>query len=210
MRKWLPALLIVAAYAVSAAVYPRLPDRVPTHWGLSGEPDGWSGPLVGAIGMPTITLAAWLLLLWLPTLDPRKSNIEKFRDSYDGVLLAMVTLLVTLHFAMLGVALGWPVPVTQTALAGIGILFLVLGNALPRARSNFIFGIRTPWTLSSDTVWTRTHRVGGYVLCVAGLVMIASVLAPPPWNLVFVLSSAFGAAGATIVYSYMVWKRETQ
>jgi uncharacterized membrane protein len=95
------------------------------------------------------------------------------------------------------------------ALALVGALFVVIGNVLPLARSNFMFGIRTPWTLSSDRVWVRTHRLGGYMMTAAGFVMIAAgLLLPAELSIMVVVAAVASAAIAPAVYSYLTWKRE--
>ncbi|HEX6053694.1 MAG TPA: SdpI family protein, partial [Gemmatimonadaceae bacterium] len=103
---------------------------------------------------------------------------------------------------------GWQVNLTRVALVGVGVLFMVIGNVLPRARSNFIFGIRTPWTLSSDTVWTRSNRVAGYSMVAAGLLTAASAFIASPWRFVIVVVSLVVSAILPIVYSYILWSRE--
>jgi uncharacterized membrane protein len=112
------------------------------------------------------------------------------------------------HVLALGTALGWAIDVTTVVLVGVGLLLVLLGNLLPRARSNFIMGIRTPWTLSSDAVWTRSHRVGGYALVAAGLLTIAGAFVPRPWGVGVAVTSAVVAAFLPVVYSYVIWSRD--
>jgi len=208
MRRWLPAVLIAGAVIFSLAVYSRLPDRVPVHWGVSGEPDRYGSRLEGAFLMPAIMIALWVLMTWLPSRDPRAANIAKFRGSYDIVMAILLAFMAGVHVLALGNALGWAVDITTVVLVGIGLLFVVLGNLLPRARSNFIFGIRTPWTLSSDTVWARSHRVGGYVMVGAGLLTIVAAFLGRPVGVAVALVSLFVASIVPVVYSYIAWSRE--
>ena len=208
MRKWFPALLILGALTFSAAVYRRLPESVTTHWGVSGEPDGFSSRPVAAVMLPLIMAGVFALLRWLPSLDPRSSNISKFRDSYDHVVSVIVAFLGVMHVATLGNALGWPTNMTTIVFVCLGLLFVVLGNVLPRARSNFIFGIRTPWTLSSDTVWTAAHRVGGYAMVAAGLITVAAAFLEPRVGFAIMLPSLLISSFIPIVYSYILWSRE--
>lgn len=207
MRKWFPAAFIVAAVLFSIAVYSRLPDQVPTHWDISGEPDDFSSRARGAFMLPGIMLAVFVLMQWIPSLDPRASNIEKFRGSYDLVVGAMIAFLGVMHVLALGNALGWQVNMTKVVLICLGTLFVMLGNYLPRARSNFVFGIRTPWTLSSDAVWTRVHRIGGYATAVAGLITIATAFLELRLSLAIALPSLLLSALVPIVYSYVLWAR---
>ena len=208
MRKWFPAAFIVAAVLFSIAVYSRLPDQVPTHWDISGEPDDFSSRAMGAFMLPGIMLAVFVVMQWIPSLDPRASNIEKFRGSYDVVVGAMIAFLGVMHVFALGNALGWQVNMTKVVLICLGTLFVMLGNYLPRARSNFVFGIRTPWTLSSDAVWTRVHRIGGYATAAAGLITIATAFLELRLSLAIALPSLLLSALVPIVYSYVLWARE--
>ena len=208
MRRWLPVFLLAGTVAFSLVVYSRLPERVPVHWGLSGEPDRYGGRLEGAFLVPAIMALVFALMRWLPSVDPRRANIAKFRDSYDLMVLVVMAFFAVIHVLVLGVSLGWAVDITTVVLAGVGVLFVILGNMLPRARSNFMFGIRTPWTLSSDSVWTRTHRVGGYAMVAGGLVTIAAAFVGPPLGITIAFASLMVAGLATIVYSYILWARE--
>lgn len=210
MRKWLPAALIVAAFAFSLAVYGMLPERIPTHWNLRGEVDDYSSRAFGAFFMPAMILGVWLLLRAVPHIDPRRTNIEKFRDTYETMVALVVSFMVVLHVAVLGAALGWPISIARIAPFGVGALLVIVGNLMPRVRSNFFMGIRTPWTLSSETVWVKTHRVGGYMLVGAGLIMMASAFVRSQLFATIAFASVAATAVATIIYSYVLWRSETR
>lgn len=208
MRRWLPFVLVAAAVIFSLAVFSRLPERVPVHWGISGEPDRYGSRFEGAFLLPIVTVAVLALLRWLPSRDPRAANIEKFRDSYDLMIIAFTMFMTGLHVLLLGSSLGWTINVSMVVLIGVGMLFMVLGNMMPRARSNFLFGVRTPWTLSSDAVWMRSNRLAGYAMVAAGAVTIAGAFLGTPWAFIVALTSIAVAAIIPIVYSYVLWSRE--
>jgi uncharacterized membrane protein len=144
----------------------------------------------------------------LPKLDPRSANIEKFRESYEILVIAVVGVMGVLHVGVVGVALGWPISVGTLTPVAIGALFIVLGNLLPRFRSNFFFGIRTPWTLSSETVWARTHRVGGYAMVMVGVLLIAAGLVATRIWLVAAIGGSMLLVLFLLVYSYVIWRSE--
>lgn len=208
MRKTLAGLLVAGAYAFSAIVWNRLPERMATHWNMSGEVDGWSSRAFGAFGLPTVALATLLLLLFLPRIDPRRENYAKFAGTYDLVVTLIVAFLVMVHVLVLGTALGWPVNVARIIPPAVGVLLLALGNVLPRARQNWWFGVRTPWTLSDERVWARTHRVGGRLLVLAGFVTLATVALPLEWAAPVLMVAVMGAALGSVVYSYFAWRQE--
>lgn len=209
MRKWFPVIPIAGAFVLSVLVYHQLPNPMATHWGINGQPNGYSSRLMGAFIMPVMALLIWGFMRGLPHIDPRRANYAKFQGTYDLMINAIVTLLAVIHVAVIGRALGWPLPgIHRTAPLAVGAITLVLGNVLPRARSNWWFGIRTPWTLSSDTVWTKTHRVGGYLLSIAGIVTLLGALLPPRVSFAVLMVSVIGASLGSVVYSYFAWRAE--
>lgn len=209
MRKLLSPVLIIAAIAFSVAVWSRLPERMPVHWDLHGRVNGYGSRAHGAFLMPGIMLALWLLMRFLPRIDPRRANYAKFTDTYDLIVNSLVTLFGVMHVALVGAALGWPISMERVAPALIGLQFIVLGNALPRARSNWWFGIRTPWTLSNDRVWARTQRVGGYLLTGAGVVLLIAAVFPGALTFALGVGAAIAAGFGSLVYSYFAWKQES-
>lgn len=210
MRKWIPAVLILATLAFSIAVFGRLPERVPIHWNVTGEVDRYGSRRMGAFLIPVLSLAIWGVLRAVPFLDPRRMNIEKFRDTYDVVIIVVVAMLAGIHFLTLGAALGWPIPIARYVPVAVGAMLVILGNLLPRFRSNFFLGIRTPWTLSSDRVWERTHRFGGYVMAVAGVLVAASGFVRSSAFAGIILGVVFAMAFLIIGYSYFAWRSENR
>ena len=208
MRRWFPIVFILASLGFSLAVYSRLPDPMPLHWGIDGRPDRFGSKLQGAFFAPAIMIALLAFMQWIPSRDPRAANIAKFRDTYDVIVGAMMAFLTVVHVVALGTSLGWDLNMSTTVLASVGILFVQLGNLLPRARSNFVLGIRTPWTLSSDAVWTRVHRVGGYAMVAAGLITVVAAFLQPTLSFAIALPSLLIAALVPLVYSYVLYMRE--
>src|SRR4030095_6554900 len=187
----------------SIAVYSRLPERVPVHWGLSGDPNRYGSRIEGAFLMPALMIVLYVVMQWYPSRDPRSPNIAKFRGAYDTVVTATIAFLAVVHVLAVGSALGWRVDMATTVIAGAGALLILLGNLLALAPSNFICGIRTPWTLSSETVWTRSHRVGGYAMVAAGLVTIVSAFIARPVGLIIALTSLLLSGLIPVVFSLL-------
>lgn len=208
MRKWIPLLIVAAAFAASAVVYPSLPERVPTHWNFEGEVDGWGSRVWGAWMMPLTIVLVWALMRWLPSIDPRRSNYAKFGSAFESIMIAVMLFMLAIHAIVLRAALGYPVAVDRMMPLGVGILLAVIGNLLPRARSNWFVGIRTPWTLSSERVWEKTHRFGGRLFVIGGvLIAVAAIISPSSarWVLITV---AVACSLGSVVYSYVEWKKE--
>jgi len=208
MKKRWPALLMIAAmWAFALAVYPRLPQRIPTHWNLRGEVDGWGGRSAAFL-FPAIALGFALLMEVLPRIDPRRANWEKFGDEVRLIVNVMVLVFAWIQGVALGAALGWNVDTGRAVLGGVGVLLVVIGNYLPRIRSNWFFGIRTPWTLASERVWRETHRLGGRTFVAGGMAMVLAGFVPSPLATVLAAGAVGVAAAVPVVYSYLAWRRE--
>jgi uncharacterized membrane protein len=210
MRKWYPWVLVGLALGFSAAVFGRLPERVPIHWDAAGVADGFSSRIVAVVLAPAIMAVVAILLPWLPKLDPKRENYEKFQPTYDLVVNMVVTMMGVMHVGMLGAALGWPIAMERFTPLLVGALFILLGNVMPRARPNWLFGIRTPWTLTSDRVWERTHRLGGYLFVGGGVVVMLLAFAPPAIVPPIMIATITIAAGVPLVFSYVAWKQERE
>lgn len=209
-NRWFPAVAILLAALASALAYGRLPDRVPTHWNLAGEPDDWGSRLFGVGLMPLVMLAVAVLVPVIPRLDPRRANYEKFWPTYMLVMNLVLAFMLFMHLLVISSMLGSGVRIERVMPFVLGVFLVVLGNVLPRTRSNWLFGIRTPWTLSSDRVWERTHRVGGYLMFGAGVLIIVASLLVPELAMYVVMGAVTVAALGSVVYSFAAWRQERE
>jgi uncharacterized membrane protein len=208
MRKWISLLIVVAAVVASAVAYPNLPTTIATHWDMLGRPNGWSSRVWGGWVMPIVLLATYALMRALPAIDPRGSNYAKFDGAFEGIIVSIMLFMLGLHIIILRAALGYPVAMQRVVPVGIGVLFVVIGNLLPRARPNWFVGIRTPWTLSSDRVWEKTHRIGGHVFVAGGILIVLGALAMQQWAHIVLIAVILACTATVLVYSYIEWKRE--
>ena len=197
--------LIVTAFAFSAALYPRLPERLPTHWNIHGQPDGFTGKPWGPFLLPLVMTGLYLLLLLLPRISPKGYRFESFRGVWEIVRTGILAFLFFVHILVLLSATGVRVEMDRAIPVGVGLLLVLLGNYLGKTTKNFFLGIRTPWTLASDEVWLRTHRLGGKLFVLAGLVCFVSGLAGG--SLAPAMAAVGAAALASVVYSYVVYRR---
>lgn len=208
MRKWIPAGLILAAVAASIFTYPKLPESMPTHWSASGEVNGWSSRLWGAWLVPLIMAGVWFILRAIPHIDPRKANYEKFAGMYDALIILILTFMLVMHVIVLAAATGTAVRMDRIVMPLVGVFITAIGFLVPRAHPNWFVGIRTPWTLTSDLAWERTHKVGGPLFILFGLLMIAAGLLAPEQAIWILVASAIALVLFLFVYSYQVWKRD--
>ena len=198
-------LLIVALAGVTAGLYPNLPDPVPTHWSLSGKPDGFLPKPWGAFAIPLAMTGVYLLLLALPKVSPRGFAMDRFAETWGTVRGFIMLFLFFVGLISLLAAAGEPIPMDRAMLVPMGLLLALLGNFMGKFTRNFFVGIRTPWTLASEEVWLRTHRLGGKVFVVVGLAVAAAALLGAPFAVVF--GVVIVAVLIPVVYSYVIYRR---
>src|SRR5690606_20328504 len=136
-RPWIGPAVIIAMVAFALAVFPALPEHVPTHWGLSGEADDWMPKWPGAFLPPLLAAGLWVLLLLLRRIDPRRAHYAAFNETFWLLLNVLVLFFALVQVVSLGTALGWPLDASRAILLAVGLLFVALGNYLPRVRSNW-------------------------------------------------------------------------
>ena len=206
--RWFGLVIAALALIVSIWAYPQLPPTIATHWNVRGTADGFSGRATAVLIMPLVIIGLTGLFNVLPKLDPRRANYAKFIDTYWLIANAVILFILIGHGMIVATGLGYPVKVDRFMPIGVGLLFIVLGNFLTRVEPNWFIGIRTPWTLSSDTVWRKTHRTGGWLMVVGGFVLAASVFLPHGAFLPLLIAAILIVAVIPVVQSYILWKRE--
>lgn len=207
-NRWITPALTAAMWAFTLVVFRDLPEQVPTHWGLDGEVDRWSDRSLLAFLLPIVATLTMLLPRMSPKIDPRGASVGRNRDELQLIINLLAAFLLLVHVATLGVALEWLADPTGVIAVGLGFLLIGVGNYLPRLRANWFVGIRTPWTLSSDAVWRVTHRLGGWVFVLAGLIVAATALLPKSSRAWVIVATVVVAAVVPVAYSYMAWRRE--
>lgn len=203
---WISFTIIAVLIAVGLVLLPQLPEQVPSHWNDQGQVDGYSSKLSGILLMPGILLATLLLLLVVPSIDPRKANIAKFRPQYNIFILCFVLFLAYLYVLTLLAGLGVKIDMNRMLMPAFGLFFIFVGSMVRHAKRNYMIGIRTPWTLHSDVVWDQTHRVGGIAFMVAGAFTMLTVFVPQLAFPVMMVSVLLVAVGS-IVYSYIFYRQ---
>ncbi|HET7931097.1 MAG TPA: SdpI family protein [Rhodanobacteraceae bacterium] len=198
-------LFVATLLGVAVWLYPQLPAQAPIHWDADGQVNGWA-PRFWAVAVPVLVLVALAIMTpLLPRISPRKFEIKPFARVYGILMLTVQGFLVVVSICALLAAAGYDVPIPLVVSLCSGALFMVLGNYMGKLRKNFFVGIRTPWTLASDAVWERTHRLGGWLFVLAGLAWMGLGLAGAPgtWLIAVVLIAAL----VPCVYSYFIYRR---
>jgi len=203
----LPLLIVAAMFITAAVLYPSLPARFPTHWGVSGAPDAWSVKSFGSVFfMPLMTLGLYALLVVVPFLDPKRRSLKLSFRAYNIVIDAVTALEAVVFAATMIAAFNASFDVAKVVLVSVGVLFAVIGNFMTTVKQNWTFGVRVSWTLADDVVWRKTNRLGGYLFVLAGAITVACAFLPAPANFIVMLSTMLGILAVTYAYAYFTFR----
>ena len=208
MKKALIFSIVVTMlmFIASAIIYPHLPEIIPTHWNAMGVVDGYGGKISIFI-FPAISLFMILLLYFLPKFDPKGHNIKNSGKVYPLIMVALVCLMAIISFMVTATSFGMEMPMNTIMPASVGIFILLMSNYMPKVKPNYSFGIRLPWTLANETVWTKTHRFSSKIFFVVGLAFIAGIFIPAPINILLPSGALFVGLGVISVYAYLEYKK---
>lgn len=208
---------VIGMCAINFWAMPQIPDvEVPVHWGLDGTPDryGDRGEAIFALWIiPIATLVTGLLLAIAPRLDPNGDNLMKSRKAYIAIWCSVMLMLLAVHGGVVMLMIrsvpdaSNPKEFVRFVIAASAIVIIIKGNYLPKTRSNWFLGIRTPWTLSSDVTWEKTHRLAGRLLMAAGFIcLVGAFVLDGGWLIVMLMSTLLPAMLISVIYSYFVWR----
>ncbi|MDA7026729.1 SdpI family protein [Bacillus sp. CLL-7-23] len=189
--------------------YPYLSNHIPIHWSFSGEVDRYATKTEAMLLMLGLLIFVYAVMILAPKLEPRKKNLALFSKTYHIIVNAMLLLFSLLNLLLVLTGLGYHVPMGSFVPVLVGAILIVIGNYLPRVRSNFFIGIKNPWTLSSDTVWKKTHRFASKMFTIAGILIAINSLLPIGNNgNIAMLALILIAVFAPYVYSYVLYRQE--
>jgi uncharacterized membrane protein len=200
-------LVVAALFAIAIVAWQSAPETMPVHWSLTGQPDQYAGKIEGLLTIPAIALLLVLLLRFLPRIDPKRGDrYREFAGAYALTGLAIVGVLAVTYAMMLLWVGGIPLNFGLVIGSLVGALLVVIGAVMGSIRPNWFFGIRTPWTLSSDYSWSATHRVGRWVFVVMGLSVALAGIVQTPWALYTAMVVCLGGVLGLVAYSYVAWR----
>ncbi|UPV99405.1 SdpI family protein [Halorussus gelatinilyticus] len=206
-RSYLAGGLLVALSAVmSALAYPEMPAEMATHWNAAGEIDGRTPRLVALALFPALSAGMLALFAFLPRIDPLGENVAAFREQYDTFVVLLLAFLTYVHGLVLAANAGYEFAVMQALAPAIGALYYYVGVLTAHAERNWFVGIRTPWTISNEEVWDRTHERAAPLFKLAGVVAVLGVLVPSYAELL-VVAPAVAVALYSTVYSYVAYRK---
>jgi len=199
--------IILFSFIIGIYLYPQMPEKMASHWNAKGEVDGYMPKFWGLFLMPIISLLIFLLFIAIPKIDPLKQNIEKFRKYYDGFVVLMIAYLFYIYLLTLLWNTGIRFSIVQPLVPAMSILFYYIGILVENAKRNWFIGIRTPWTLSSEKVWEKTHKIGGKLFKIAGIIAFIGIFFQD-YAIFFILIPIISVAFYTITYSYFEYQKE--
>lgn len=199
--------LTVGALAAAWYFYPMLPERVASHWGANGEVNGYMSRFWGVFLMPIVMAGMALLFMIVPRMDPKRKNIEHFRKYFDTAIVSIALFL----FYIFGLTISWNLgnrfDMGRYLAPAIGGLFIVMGVLVSKAEPNWTIGIRTPWTLSSEAVWKKTHALGGTLFKISGILAVLGAVFPSA-AFALILVPILATVISLFLYSYFEYRKE--
>ncbi|WP_137789273.1 SdpI family protein [Bacillus sp. E(2018)] len=200
-------LLIALSVLIGVFAYPYLPDQMPMHWNINGEVDGYWDKQYAAFFPPLLMIVLMVLFIFMPRIDPKKENYKKFSGSYTIFITIMNVFFLLLQSVTISYGLGVNIDISLVVNLGIGLLFIVLGNYLPRIKHNYFIGVRTPWTLANEKTWRKTHQLSGKLFVVAGLMLVAISFLPGIYKFTGMLVVVLATVLITTIASYVFFNR---
>ncbi len=201
-------ILMAAMFILSAVIWPSAPDRIPVHWDITGQVDRFGGKFEGLFLLPLMTVGIYLMLLFLPRLDPKRANYEKFAGVYRIIRTLLVVFMAGLHGVIIASVQGAGIDVSMAVMVMVGLMLAVLGNYFGKLKPTWFVGIRTPWTLTSELSWVKTHRLGGKFFVGFGLLLALAGIVGEGWLFLVVMGMFMASIVFLLIYSYLVWKSD--
>lgn len=201
--------IVILTFSIGLYFYPQLPEKYASHWNFAGELDGYLPKFWGVFLIPILMAFGVTLLSTIPRFDPFPENVRSFRNYYDGLILLICLFFLAIELHSIFWNLGFPASPNTVLPILFAILWFDLGILLQKTKRNGFCGIRTPWTMRSDTVWHKTHRMGGKLFKLASLIAALGILFQP-FSLIFILIPVLAISLYSLFYSYREYRRETQ
>ncbi|HHV79165.1 MAG TPA: DUF1648 domain-containing protein [Firmicutes bacterium] len=203
----LPVAITLMCLAFGIWAYPRMAERVPTHWNFRGEVDGYSGKTFAVFFFPALTLALYALFLYLPEIDPRKASYKQFEGTYRLITTAIIMFMNGIYLIIIMAGLGYLLNVGVLVRLGISLIVLLIGDQLTKVRPNWFLGIRTPWTLSDEENWRKTHQFGSKTMVLGAILSLATLPFHVPLAAVMHIGLIMAAALMPVLYSYILFRK---
>lgn len=208
MRKTIIAVIgiILLSFAVGVYFYGKMPESMASHWNSQGIVNGYIPRFWGLFLMPIISIAMFLLFIAVPCIDPLKKNIKKFMSYYDAFIVFIMLFLFYIYLLTIFWNLGYRFSMIVTLVPAFSLLCYFIAMLLENAKRNWFIGIKTPWTLSSDSVWRKTHEHGAKLFRIAAVVCLLGLIIQR-FAFLIVVASIILAAIWLFIYSYLLFRK---
>jgi len=200
-------IIIILSFIFAAILYPMMPSKVASHWNSQGQVDGYMSKFWGLFLMPFLSLAMFLLFIFLPHIDPLKKNYKDFRSYYEGLILLMIAFLFYVYLLTIFWNMEARFSMIQMLVPAFAVLFFYCGLLIEKVKRNWFVGIKTPWTLSSDKVWDKTHKLGGQLFKAAAVICLIGLFAGQ-WAIWFTIVPVLIFTIYIYIYSYLEYRKE--
>lgn len=204
---WISLIILAVFFGGLIWIFPQLPVLVPSHYNVAGQVDGYLQKSTLAWLYPVFLIAIYLIFSLIPAFDPKKENYQLFWGSYLATKQSILLAIGLLIFSTLTNGAGLThLPIEIVAPVIVGALFFAMGFFIKKAKQNWFFGLRTPWTLSSEEVWDKTHEFGGKIMSLGGLLIMAGTVFGPSISFWFFMVSIIFIVLLPLIYSYKLYK----
>ena len=200
----LTCMLCLLPMALGLYFYKELPEQMPIHWNAAGEVDGYAPKMLTVFGFPVLFAVLELLMFFVILNDPKKqnqSNIMRQLGFWSLPVIGIIVYTVTIFSS-----LGYDLPITTIGTLLVGVLFIVLGNYMPKAKQNYTIGIKLPWTLDDTENWNKTHRLAGFLWVIGGIVFLIGAFLPG--GAILTIAAVLVMVLVPTVYSYLLYQKK--
>ena len=201
----LTSIVLLIPVVIGLILWDQLPEQIPSHWGINGEVDGWSSKPFTVFGFPCILLALHWICVLASSADPKAKDYHP--KMFHLVLWICPVLSLVLNALVYTTALGYPLDVEIIMPLLVGLMFIIVGNLLPKCRQSYTMGIKLPWTLHNEENWNKTHRLGGKIWVIGGIITMSTAFIGSFWILLGVL---IVMVAVPTVYSYCLYRKQTR
>lgn len=201
-------ILLSFAFGFYFYFYPQMPSQIASHWGINGEVDGYMSKFWGLFLMPILSVFLYFLFLFLPKTDPYKKNFKEFKKYYEFFVVIIISFLFYIYLLTIFWNLGFRFNMIQFISPGIAFIFYFAGTLMSKTKQNWFVGIRTPWTLSNEKVWVKTHQLGAQLFKACAFISLFSLVLPNQ-SIFFIIFPIIFSSIFLFIYSYWEYKKLT-
>ena len=208
--EWFSVSLIILSFVAAFYFWQNFPASVPTHWGVNGEVNAYSGPFFAAFMLPFLLIFLYLMFVFMPYIDPKKDQYSNFSSIYQSFKDLIIAFLFILYFLTSINGLGYKINIGFFVPIMVGVMFAAIGFLMRKVKMNWFFGVRTPWTMSSEYVWEKTNKLSGLIFAISGLLMAVTVLVGAKFRIILFLFSIGLIIFVLPIYSYILYRKENK